>query len=92
MIEQSHISIAQGGFYYKLNNSACTIIPYPTVEVKHMWHVYVTFEITIRFFCFFAIRAMVWIFIEKQKNRYLTLSAVLEFAKTQNEPKQVETK
>ena len=34
IIAQSHISIIQGGFLYKLNNGACTIIPYPTVEVK----------------------------------------------------------
>ena len=29
-------SIVQGGFWYKLNNGACAIIPYPTVEVKHI--------------------------------------------------------
>ena len=37
----SHISIIQGEFQYKLNNGACTIIPYLTVEVKHIWQVYV---------------------------------------------------
>ena len=28
--------IIQGGFQYQLNNGACTIIPYQTVEVKHI--------------------------------------------------------
>ena len=41
IIAQSHISIIQGGFQYKLNNHACTIIPYPTVEMKHIRQVYV---------------------------------------------------
>ena len=69
----------------------CVIIPYPTVEVKHMWQLYVTSELRIKFFCFFTIRTMVWIFIVV-KNRYLNLSAVLKFEKTDNEPKGAETK
>ena len=69
----------------------CVIIPYPTVEVKHMWQIYVTSELRIKFFCFFTIRTMVWIFIVV-KNRYLNLSAVLKFEKTDNEPKRAETK
>ena len=32
----SHVSIVQGGLQYKLNSGACTIIPYPTVQVKHI--------------------------------------------------------
>ena len=27
-----------------LNNGACAIVPYPMVEVKHIWQVYVTGE------------------------------------------------
>ena len=30
---------------YKLNNGACMIIPYQTVEVKQIWEVYVTNEL-----------------------------------------------
>ena len=45
IIAQSNISIAQGGFKYKLNNGVCTIIPYPTVEEKHNLQVYVTNEL-----------------------------------------------
>ena len=60
---QVYVSIVQGGFYCKLNNGACTIIPYPTVEVKHIWQVYVTSELQIKLFCFFTMRAMVLIFI-----------------------------
>ena len=41
---QSQISIVQGGLYNTLNNGACTIIPYSTVELKHIWQVYVTSE------------------------------------------------
>ena len=29
-------SIKLGGLSFKLNNDACTIIPYPTGEVKHI--------------------------------------------------------
>ena len=39
------MSIAQGGFYYKLNKDACTIIPHPTAEEKYIWQVYVTSEL-----------------------------------------------
>ena len=67
------------------------IIPYPTLEKKHIRQVYVISELKIKLFCFFTICAMVWIFIVL-KNRYLNLSAVLKFAKTQNEPKRAETK
>ena len=42
IIAQYHISVVQGGFYYTLNNGACTVIPYPTVEQKNIWQVYVT--------------------------------------------------
>ena len=31
------------------------IIPYATVEVKHIWQVYVTSELKITLFCFFTI-------------------------------------
>ena len=75
---------------YKLNNGACAIIPYQTVEVNHIWKVYVTSELKIKLVCFFTIRA-IWIFIAV-KNRYLNLLGVLKFAKTQNEPKLAETK
>ena len=50
-----------------------------------------TSELKIKLFCFFTIRAMVWIFIAV-KSRYLNLSAVLKFAKTQIDPKLAETK
>ena len=83
MIAHCHISIIQGGFQCKLNNGACTIIPYPTVEVKRIWQVYVPSELKIKLFRFFTIRTMVWIFIAG-KNRYLNLSAVLQFATTRN--------
>ena len=61
------------------------IIPYQIVREKHILQVYVTSELKTKLFCFFTIRAMVWIFIAV-KNRYLNLSAVLKFATTQNEP------
>ena len=67
------------------------IIPYPTVEVKHIWQVYVTTGLKIKLFYFFTIPTIVWVFIAV-KNRYLNLSAVIKFAKTQNEPKQAKTK
>ena len=35
IIAQSHVSIVQEGFQYKLNNGDCTIIPYMTAELKH---------------------------------------------------------
>ena len=31
-----------GRILVQINNSDCTIIPYPTVEVKYTWQVYVT--------------------------------------------------
>ena len=68
----------KGGFYNKLNNDACTIVSYPTLEDKHIWQVYVTNELKIKLFCFFTIRAMVWILIT-MKNRYLNTSPVLKF-------------
>ena len=82
MTVQPHINILQEEHLYKLHIRACAIIPYPTVEVKHIWKVYVTNELKIKFFSFFTIRDMIWIFIAV-KNRYLTISAV----KTENEPK-----
>ena len=75
---------------YKLNNGACAIIPYQTVEVNHIWKVYVTSELKIKLVCFFTVRAIIWIFIAV-RNRYFNFSAVLKFTKTQNEPKQGET-
>ena len=39
------------------------IIPYQIVREKHIWQVYVTSELKAKLFCFFTIRAMVWIFI-----------------------------
>ena len=38
------------------------IIPYPTVEVKHIWQLYVISQLRIKL-GFFTILAMVWIFI-----------------------------
>ena len=61
------------------------IIPYPTVEEKHIWQVYETSELKIELFCFFTIGTMVWIFIVV-KNRYLNFLALLKFAITQNVP------
>ena len=54
IIAQSHISIEQEGLYCKLNNGACTIIPYPIVEVKHILVVHVTSELKIKLLCFFT--------------------------------------
>ena len=67
------------------------MIAYVTVEVKHIWQVYVTSELKTKLFCFFTIRTMVWIFIAVEK-RFLNLSAVLKVATTQNEPKRAEKK
>ena len=61
------------------------IIPYPTVEEKHIWQVYETSELKIELFCFFTIGTMAWIFIVV-KNRYLNFLALLKFAMTQNVP------
>ena len=47
------ISIVQGGNVF---NSACVIISYSIVEVKHVWQVYVTSELS----------AMVWTKIHKE--------------------------
>ena len=88
---QSHISTVQGEFWCKFNSDAYRIIPYSTIQEKHIWHVYVTSEIKIKSFCFLAIRVTVWISIAV-KNRYRNLSAVLKFTATQNEPKRAETK
>ena len=73
-----------------MNNDACKIIPYRTVEEKHIWQVYVTSELKMELFYFFTIGAMVWIFIAV-KDRYLNFSALLKFATTQNEAKGAET-
>ena len=81
----------QGGFQYKLNSDACTIIPYPAIEEKHIRQVYVISELKKKLFCFCTIRAMVWIFIA-MKYRCVNLSAVLKFVTTQNEPKRAEMK
>ena len=90
IIAQSHINIVQGGFQFKLNNDACKIIPYPTVEGKHIGQVNVTNEPKIELFCFFTVGAMVLILIAV-KNRYLNFSALLKFTTTQNEPKGYKT-
>ena len=66
------------------------IIPYPTVEEKHIWQVYETSELKIELFCFYTIGAMAWISIAV-KNRYLNFSALLKLTTTQNEPKGAET-
>ena len=47
-------------------------IPYPTVEVKHIWQVYVTSELIIKLFFFFTIHPMIWIFIAV-RNKCLNL-------------------
>ena len=47
--KKSHVSIVLGEFKYKLNDDACMIIPYPTVEEKHIWQVYVTSELKKRY-------------------------------------------
>ena len=80
------LSMVQGGFY----NGACTVIPYPTVEVKHIWQVYATSELKMKLFCFCIICVMVWFFIAVE-NRYLNLLAVLKFAKSQMELKWANT-
>ena len=67
------------------------IIPYATVEEKHIWQIYMTSELKMKLFCFLTIHAVVWIFVAV-KNRYLNLLAVLKFAMTQNEPKLAELK
>ena len=72
----------QGGFQYKLNSDACTIIPYPAIEEKHIRQVYVISELKKKLFCFCT----------RQKYRCVNLSAVLKFATTQNEPKRAEMK
>ena len=91
MIAQSHISIVQGEIYHKLNNGACAIIPYPTIEVKDIWQVHVATELKIKLVCFFTIHTIIRIFVAV-KNRYLNLSTVIKFANIQNETKQAETK
>ena len=40
----------QGGLQYKLNNGTYTIIPYATVDVKHIKQVYVTSKQKIKLF------------------------------------------
>ena len=69
---------------YKLNNGACAIIPYQTVEVNHIWKVYVTSELKIKLVCFFTVRAIIWVFIAV-RNRYFNFSAVLK--RTKNKAK-----
>ena len=95
MIAQNEVNV-QGEFANKndnfnLNNGAYMINPYPIVEVKHIWQVYVTSELKIKLFCFFTIPAMVWIFIAVKK-KYLDIWAVLKFIKTQNEATRAKTK
>ena len=42
--------------------------------MKHIWQVYVTSELKIESFCFFTIRAMVWIFIAVKKQIFKSFS------------------
>ena len=66
MVAQNEINV-QGELANKNNNrilvqmknGACAIIPYPKVEVKHIWKVYVTSELKVKLFCFIIIRVMV---------------------------------
>ena len=59
MKEPFHVSIIQGGLQLKLNNGASAIIPYLTVEVKHIWQVNVVSELKIKLFYLLNIRPMV---------------------------------
>ena len=67
------------------------MVPVQLFQVKHIWQVYVTSELKSKLLSFSTIHVMVWIFIAV-KNRYLNFSAVLKFAKTQNESKWAKTK
>ena len=71
--------ILNTNFKHELNNDTCRIIPYPTVQEKHIWQVHVTNELKIKLLYFFTIRAIIQNFIAV-KNIYLNLSAVLKFA------------
>ena len=55
-----------GRILVQLNNGACLIIPYLTVEVKHIWQVYVTSELKKKLFCFFTRHDMNFYSYEKQ--------------------------
>ena len=59
MIAQNEINV-QGELANKMDNG--------TVSYKNIWQVYVTSELKIKLFCFFTMRAMVWIFTA-MKNR-----------------------
>ena len=45
------------------------IIPYATVEGKHIWQIYMTSELKLKLFCFLTIHTVVWIFVAV-KNRF----------------------
>ena len=62
-----------------------------SIEVKHIWQIYITNELKTKLLCFFIIRTIVWIFIAV-KNRYLNLSSVRKLAITSNESKRGEMK
>ena len=62
-----------------------------SIDVKHIWQIYITNELKTKLLCFFIIRTIVWIFIAV-KNRYLNLSSVRKLAITSNESKRGEMK
>ena len=62
-----------------------------SIDVKHIWQIYITNELKTKLLCFFIIRTIVWIFIAV-KNRYLNLSSVRKLATTQHETKGGEMK
>ena len=64
------------------------IVSYPTVEVKHMWQVYVKIELKIKLFCFFIIRAMGWIFIAVRKQIFKSFGCT----KIRNDTKYTKTR
>ena len=67
------------------------IIPYPTVEVRHIWRVYVTSEPQVQaaWFLYYNRSGMNFHSCKKQISEPF---GCLKFAKTQNEPKRDETK
>ena len=70
------------------------IIPYPTVEVKHIQQVYVTSELKIKFFCFltYASHNMNFYCCEKQIFKSSGCTEISAGFGSQNEPKPAETK
>ena len=69
-------------------NNACTIIPYPTAEEKHIWQVYVTSELKKNcFVIYYTRRDLNFHICEKQIFKSFGCT---EIATTQNEPKRAE--